>query len=89
LALAGGAPPLKELDASVVDPAGAGAYPVVSYSWIAINQKYSDVTKGTVMHEFVDWGLSHGQELSVDLGYVPLPAGVIAMSKHALGAPGL
>jgi len=89
LALMGGTPPLKELDASVVDPIGTGAYPIVSYSWIGINQKYSDTTKGTAMREFVDWGLSHGQEAGLELGYVPLPAGVIAMSKHALGSPGL
>jgi phosphate transport system substrate-binding protein len=89
LALTGGAPPLKELDASVIDPVGAAAYPVVSYSWLAINQKYSEPAKGTAIREFIDWGLSHGQEQGVDLGYVPLSAGVIQMSKHALGAPGL
>ena len=89
LALTGGAPPLKELDASVVDPPGPGAYPIVSYSWIAINKKYSDDAKGTALREFVDWGLSHGQDDGVDLGYVPLAAGIVQMSKYALGAPGL
>jgi hypothetical protein len=30
LALTGGTPPLKDLDASVADPAAHGAYPIVS-----------------------------------------------------------
>lgn len=89
LALTGGAPPLKELDVSVVDPAGPAAYPIVSYSWIALNKKYPDDAKGTAIREFIDWGLSHGQDDGIELGYVPLAAGVISMSKHALGAPGL
>jgi phosphate transport system substrate-binding protein len=83
------APVLKDLDASVVDPAGPEAYPIVSYSWIAINRKYADPNKGTMLREFVVWGLTHGQGEGVGLGYVPLAPGVIALGKQALGAAGL
>jgi phosphate transport system substrate-binding protein len=89
LALEGGATPLKDLAASVADPAGPGAYPIVSYSWIAINRRYAEAGKGAALREFVDWGLSHGQSDGIDLGYVPLASGVIALSKQALGAAGL
>jgi phosphate transport system substrate-binding protein len=89
LALNGGTTPLKDLDASVADPAPPGAYPIVSYSWIAINRRYAAAGKGAAMREFVDWGLSHGQSDGIDLGYVPLASGVIALSKQALGAAGL
>ncbi len=80
---------LNELAASVIDPATPDAYPIVSYSWIAINRKYPEPGKGAMLREFVDWGLSHGQGEGVGLGYVPLATGVIALGKQALGAAGL
>jgi phosphate transport system substrate-binding protein len=88
-ALAAGASSLSQLPASVVDPAEHGAYPIVTYSWIALNRKYADPRKSAALREFIDWGLTHGQTAGVDLGYVPLTSGVIALSKQALGATGL
>ena len=82
-------PPLRDLAASAVDPAAPGAYPIVTYSWIAINRSYTDAAKGTAIREFLDWGLSRGQNDGVDLGYVPLTTGVISLGKQALGAAGL
>jgi len=80
---------LALLPASAVDPAGHGAYPIVTYSWIALNRKYADPRKSAALRDFIDWGLSQGQSAGVDLGYVPLTSGVIALSKQALGAAGL
>jgi phosphate transport system substrate-binding protein len=90
-ALAGSMTPtnLKDLAALVVDPAAPGAYPIVTYSWIALNRKYLDSLKGVAIREFIDWGLSRGQTQGADLGYVPLPTGVIYLGKQALGAAGL
>jgi phosphate transport system substrate-binding protein len=82
-------PPLRDLASSAVDPAAPGAYPIVTYSWIAINRRYTHAAKGTAIREFLDWGLSRGQNDGVDLGYVPLTTGVISLGKQALGAAGL
>src|SRR5262249_18623258 len=82
-------PPLKDLAASAVDPTAPGAYPIVTYSWVAINRRYPDAAKGTAVREFIDWGLSRGQNDGVALGYVPLATNVISLSKQALGAAGL
>jgi phosphate transport system substrate-binding protein len=81
-ALATDATSLALLPASVVDPVERGAYPVVTYSWIALNRKYADPRKSPALRDFIDWGLSQGQN-------VPLTSGVIALSKQALGAAGL
>lgn len=89
LALSGGAPPLDDLAASVIDPVGPGSYPIISYSWTALNRRFDDERKGIAIREFIDWGLSHGQEAGVAIGYVPLPTAVTSMGKLALGAPGL
>jgi phosphate transport system substrate-binding protein len=80
---------LALLPASAVDPTGHGAYPIVTYSWIAFNRKYADPRKSAALRDFIDWGLSQGQGAGIDLGYVPLTSGVIALSKQALGAAGL
>jgi phosphate transport system substrate-binding protein len=88
-ALAGSVSSLSALPASVIDPAGPGAYPLVTYSWIALKRKYAEPRKGEALREFIDWGLSHGQGAGIDLGYVPLSAGVISLSKQALSAAGL
>ena len=88
-ALGGGASSLQELAASVADPAEPGAYPIVSYSWIAINRTYPEAGKAMALRAFINWGLSRGQNDGVDLGYVPLAAGVISLSKNALSTPGL
>ena len=85
LAVAEKASSLNELDASVIDPAESGAYPIVSYSWIAINKSYDLTLKGGAVREFVNWGLSSGQNDGVDLGYIPLARGIVALSKKALG----
>jgi phosphate transport system substrate-binding protein len=80
---------LALLPASAVNPAGHGAYPIVTYTWIALNRKYADPRKSSALRDFIDWGLTNGQTAGVDLGYVPLTSGVIALSKQALGAAGL
>ena len=85
LAVAGKASSLNELDASVIDPAGSGAYPIVSYSWIAINKSYDVALKDGAVREFVNWGLSRGQNDGAELGYIPLARGIVALSKKALG----
>jgi hypothetical protein len=57
LALAGTTTPLlKDLAASAVDPAAPDAYPIVTYSWIAINRRYADAAKGAAIPEFYRLG---------------------------------
>jgi phosphate transport system substrate-binding protein len=36
------------------------------------------------LRDFITYGLTHGQKLSEELGYVPLPANVVEKSKAAL-----
>jgi len=87
LAVAGKPMSLNELGA-VIDPAGSGAYPIVGYSWIAINKSYDVALKGGAVREFVNWGLTRGQNDGVELGYIPLERGVVALSKKLLGLRG-
>jgi phosphate transport system substrate-binding protein len=73
------------LNQSIVDPSGANAYPIVTFSWLLLYRKYDDPQKGPAMRDFVAWGLSSGQAFSQKLGYLPLPGEVAASGKQALG----
>ncbi len=76
------------LNQSIVDPSGANAYPIVTFSWLLLYRKYEDPQKGSAIRDFVAWGLSSGQKFSQELGYLPLPNEVADAGRQALGGVG-
>jgi phosphate transport system substrate-binding protein len=85
LALSGRVALVKQLDASVADPATSGAYPIPSYSWMLLYPHYLDKNKAVALHDFVEWGLSQrAQDGAAQLGYLPLPADVIGLARKTL-----
>jgi phosphate transport system substrate-binding protein len=85
LALSGRVAQVKELDASVADPANPGAYPITTYSWMFLYPRYSDRAKAVALRDFAEWGLTRGQNYGAQLGYLPLSADVVAIGTQALG----
>src|SRR5262249_56178095 len=76
---------VRQLDASVADPATAGAYPIPSYSWMLLYPHYLDRSKAAALRDFVEWGLSQrAQDSAAELGYLSLPADVIGLGKRTL-----
>ena len=73
-----------DLRVFVPDPAGPDAYPIVSCSWLLLNEHYPDPAKAAALKEALTWGLDQGQSVAKDLGYVPLPAALIAAAGAAL-----
>jgi len=85
LALSGRVAKVKELDASVLDPAASGAYPITTYSWMFLYPRYADPAKGKAMHDYAEWVLSQqAQDYGAQLGYLPLSADVTALGREAL-----
>ena len=66
------------------DPEGEDAYPIVSFSWLLLYDRYQDREKAAALKKFVSWGLTEGQTYSRDLGYIPLPGEVASLSLAAL-----
>jgi len=63
--------------AFVPDPDGAGAYPIVTYTWMLCFKDYSnDKKEGAALKRVLHYCLTDGQKLSADLGYIPLPPNV-------------
>ncbi len=80
--------PLPEnLRAFIEDPEGATSYPIVTYSWMLVPKKVADPNKAKAIEAMVEYGLTEGQKVSSELGYVPLPQSV--KEKVAAAADGI
>ena len=67
-----------------VDPEGATDYPIASFTWLLLYKKYDDAAKLKALKDFVEGGLTDGQKVSEELGYIPLPAPVVEKARAAL-----
>jgi phosphate transport system substrate-binding protein len=72
--------------AFITDPEGADSYPIVTYTWILANKKYSDAAKAKAVEAMIEYGLTEGQKIATQLGYVPLPASVVQKVTTAADA---
>jgi phosphate transport system substrate-binding protein len=67
----------ENLRAFIADPEGAESYPIVTYSWLLAPKKVADPEKAKAMEAMIEYGLTEGQKIAPELGYVPLPKNVV------------
>ncbi len=65
------------LRALITDPEGPDSYPIVTYTWLLTHKQYPDKAKAKAVEAMVEYGLTDGQKVSSQLGYVPLPQNVV------------
>jgi phosphate transport system substrate-binding protein len=58
---------------SIVNAAGADAYPISSFTWILVYQQQADAAKGKKIVDFLRWALTEGEGQATALDYAPLP----------------
>jgi phosphate transport system substrate-binding protein len=68
----------ENLRAFITDPEGEESYPVVTYTWILAYKQFDDPNKAIAMEAMIQYGLTEGQKQAPALGYVQLPANVVA-----------
>ena len=68
----------------IADPKGTGAYPIATFSWLLLYASYPDEGTRAALAEFVRYGLTDGQAVAAELGYVPLPPAVAERSLAAV-----
>jgi phosphate transport system substrate-binding protein len=73
----------EDLRLFIADPKGADAYPIATFSWLLLYGAYADEGTRSALADFVRYGLTDGQVIAAELGYVPLPA---AVAERALAA---
>ncbi len=66
-------PATTDYRVSIVNAAGAGVYPISSFTWIILYEKQADAAKGKKVVDFLKWALSDGQAMEAPLDYAPLP----------------
>jgi len=69
---------------SITNAAGAGAYPVSSFTWMLLYKEPKDLAQSKAMVDFMKWALTDGQQFASQLGYAPLPADVVKQELAAL-----
>lgn len=69
---------------SITDPPGKTAYPIASFTWLLVPEKFSDAAKRDAIKGFVSWMLKDGQNYVEQLSYAKLPKEVVAKEEKAL-----
>jgi phosphate transport system substrate-binding protein len=80
------------LGIKISNPAGAGAYPITSQTFVVVNKDLCKAglpggeaaAKGVV--KFITYGLNEGQSILSQADYASLPAAILAKSKAAAAA---
>jgi phosphate transport system substrate-binding protein len=69
---------------SIVDPPGAGAYPIASFTWFVVPTHIADSAKREAIAGFLKWMLGPGQRQAAALGYLALPKNVVSKEDSAI-----
>ena len=69
---------------SITNSPGKGAYPISTFTWLLIPEKWKEADKGKVMKEYLHWMLGEGQNMAEAMTYSRLPKEVIAKELKAL-----
>ena len=69
---------------SIVNAPGKAAYPISSFTWLLIPEKFSDATKRDAIKGFLKWALADGQNYAENLSYAKLPKEVVAKELKAI-----
>jgi len=69
---------------SITNAPGKDAYPISSFTWLLIPAQSKDGSKGKILHDFLNWMVTDGQQMTSALTYAPLPDNVVAKAKEAI-----
>ena len=70
--------------AFITDPEGANDYPIASFSWLLVKKSYAAPDKAAAVKAYVTYGLTAGQSVAPELGYIALPESVVKKALAAL-----
>src|SRR5713226_6227263 len=74
----------EDFRVSITDASGKSAYPISSFTWLLIPEKFSDASKRDAIKGFVKWMLADGQNYAENLSYAKLPKEVVAKELKAI-----
>ena len=74
----------EDFRVSITDAPGKTAYPISSFTWLLIPEKFSDAAKRDAMKDFIKWAVTDGQGSVEALSYAKLPKEVVAKELKAI-----
>jgi phosphate transport system substrate-binding protein len=74
----------EDFRVSITNAPGAQSYPVSTFTWLLIPEKFSDAAKREALKGFAKWALTDGQNYVESLQYARLPKPVVAKELKAL-----
>jgi phosphate ABC transporter phosphate-binding protein len=85
LAIAAAQPVIgDDFKVSIVNPPGAGAYPIATFTWLVVPGQIADERKRHAITGFLNWMLGPGQAQAAALGYLPLPKELATREEIAI-----
>lgn len=74
----------EDFRVSIADAPGQDPYPISSFTWMLVPSVITDSAKRTAIINFLQWGLSKGQDYMAALSYARLPNAIIAKELQAI-----
>ena len=69
---------------SITNAPGKTSYPISTFTWLLIPEKFSDAAKRDAIKGFLKWALDEGQNYAEALSYSRLPKEVVAKETKAI-----
>ncbi|HXM95627.1 MAG TPA: phosphate ABC transporter substrate-binding protein PstS [Candidatus Dormibacteraeota bacterium] len=71
---------------SITNAPGKTAYPISSFTWLLIPEKFSDAAKRDAIKGFLKWALTDGQSYVENLSYAKLPKEIVAKESKVINS---
>jgi phosphate transport system substrate-binding protein len=69
---------------SITNASGDDSYPISSFTYLLVPQQWKDAAKGKIMTDFLNWMIDHGQSMTEQLDYAPLPKAVAEKERATI-----
>jgi phosphate transport system substrate-binding protein len=69
---------------SITNAPGKASYPISTFTWLLIPEKFSDAAKRDAIKGFLKWALGEGQNYAEALSYAKLPKEVVDKETKAI-----
>ena len=75
----------EDFRVSITNAPGKNAYPIASFTWLLIPEKFKDTAKRDALKDFLKWAITDGQGAVENLFYAKLPKEVVDKELKAIG----
>lgn len=69
-------------DAPLTDAPGEASYPIVAATYVVLPKRPDTLHRSRAVVSLFRWSLDHGAQAAAELGYVPLPRGLVERIKE-------